>query len=228
MSARTSHAPTRSLGASRLSWLALAAVAALAPALSGCELGIAMMIADDVSNDDEVYYGNDGYYGDDGYYGGSQSALQTKNAEVEGDLGEAIDFSGAANYVDAWDDGYYTSITLWADGSDGSNQWATMTALNIEGGGLSSEVFKPGAKLHFSSEDYNSSPYVYAWGCSGTGSDASMLDYEASGSETDIEVSEAEDPGMVHLAVTITYPGYGANGGQVVHGELDVAVPVAE
>lgn len=214
MPARTSPAPVRSLA-----WLPLVAAAALAPALTGCEIPVAMMIADDASNDD-----SGPYYYDDGYYGGDQSALQTKNARVHGDLGEAIGFSGDADYVDAWDDGYTTSLTLWADGSNDKGQWATMTALSIQGdGGIASEVFKPGAKLHFSSDDYDQSPYVYTWGCSGTGSDADMLDYEASSSETDIEVTESEEPGMVHLAVKISYPGSGS--AQVVEGELDVVVP---
>lgn len=226
MAARTLLAQNSSSRPARFAWLPLVAVAALAPMAAGCELPMAMMIADDVSNNDD-YAGDDYYYDDGGdYYGGSQSALQTKNANVKGDLGDAIGFSGPANYVDAWDDGYYTSITLWADGANGSDKWSTMTALSIEGGGLASETFKPGAVLHFSSDDYSTSPYVYTWGCSGTGEDADMLDYEASGTETDIEVTEAEDPGMVHLAVTIRYPG--GYGTQEVHGELDVAVPVAE
>jgi hypothetical protein len=217
MPARTSHASNRSLRTSRLAWLSLAAAAALAPFVAGCELPIAMMIADDVSNDDQPVSD----YGADGYYGGSQSALETKNAELAGNLGEAVDFSAAANFVDAYDDGYYTSITLWADGSNTtSGQWAAMSVLNIEGGGgISNEIFKPGATLHFSWDDYGS-PYVYTWGCSGTGQDADMLDYEADANETDIEVTESDEPGMVHLSITGTY-----GDGQTVHSELDVVVP---
>ena len=212
MSARMSHAPHR------FSWLCLAAAAAFAPVVSGCVLPLAMMIAEDVSNDDEVAYG--GYYGGDGYYGDSASALQTKNATLAGALGEAINFTGDANYVDAYDDGYYTGITIWADGNVSDvGEWAAMAAISIEGS-LSNEAFKPGAKLHFSSEEYTGAPYVYAFGCSGAGSNAGVLDYEATGSETDIEVSESDEPGMVHLDIVVTFPG----SGQVVHGELDVAV----
>lgn len=218
MLARRSNAAPRSLRASRLAWLPLA-LAALAPSLAGCEIPLAMMLADDASNDD-VAYGD--YY--DGEYGGTQSALQVKNASVSGDLGEVRGFSAAADTVDAWDDGYYTSITLWAKRSSGSSSWATMTALNIEGGGIQSDVFKPGAKLHFSSDDYGATPYVSAWGCAGAGSDAELLDYEVNGSETDIEVTESDEPGMVHLLVKIRYPGYGSDD-QVVEGELDIVVP---
>lgn len=216
MSARTSHASKSSLRAPRLSWLSLAAAAVLAPMVAGCEIPIAMMIADDIGNDDEapIYY-------DDGYYGGSASALETKNARLQGDLGDAIGFDGAASMVDAYDDGYYTSITIWADGeSSASGKWAAMSQLTIEGGGLSSDVFKPGAKLHFSSDMYGSGPNVYTFGCSGTGANADLLDYEENGNETDIEVTEADEPGMVHLAITTTY-----SGSQVVHSELDVVVP---
>jgi hypothetical protein len=219
MSARTSPASNSSRRA--LSWLPLVAVAALAPMVTGCEIPLAMMIADDVSNDDEGNY-DSGYYGDE-YYGGSESALETKNAKLNGDLGEALGFEGSARYVDAYDDGYYTSITIWADGdSSASGNWAAMSQLTIEGGGITSEVFKPGAKLHFSSADYGTSPYVYTYGCSGTGQDADILDYEASGSETDIEVTEGSEPGMVHLTFHTSYPGTTT---QVVHNELDILVP---
>ncbi|MBK8258311.1 MAG: hypothetical protein IPK82_37290 [Polyangiaceae bacterium] len=196
--------------------LALLAVAALVPMMTGCEIPVAMMIADDINNEDE--YVND-YYGD-GYYGSEGSALQTKNARIDGSLGDAIAFSGDAEQVDAWHDGYSTNLTFWASGN-GAQQWAAMAAISISDGGISNTSFVPGATLHF--DGYSSS--VYSWGCSGTGSDADMLDYEASGSTTDIDVSESSEPGMVHLSITTTFEGYDTPVAQIVHTELDIVVP---
>jgi hypothetical protein len=225
MFSRSSLASKSSFRSPRFSaLLAVAAVAAMAPAVCGCEIPMAMLLAGEMGDSDSATPVDDGYYDDGGDYGSDSTALQVKNASAQGDLGNAVGFSGQANSTDAYDSYGYTDISIWV--SDASNQWATMHALNISNGGLGSSVFKPGAKLHFSSEDYNASPYVYGWGCSGTGADATSLDYEASGSETDIEVSEAEDPGLIHLAFTVTYPGYPS--AQVVHGELDIATPVAQ
>ena len=115
------------------------------------------------------------------------------------------------------------TITIWADGqSSQSGQWAAMSQLTIEGASLADDAFKPGAKLHFTSDSYGSTPYAYTYGCSGTGSDADMLDYESPGVDTDIEVSESDEPGMVHLTITATHSGYGT---QLVHSEIDVVVP---
>jgi hypothetical protein len=226
MPARTSLAPHSSLRAPRLGWLPLVAAAALAPLMAGCELPLAMMIADDASNDD--VYDDDGYYyGGGDYYGGNQSALETKNAALRGDLGDALGIDAPANFVDAWHSDYSTSITLWADGAGNSGPWAAMSGITIEGdGGIANEVFKPGAKLHFDSDNWETSPYVYTIGCSGTGEDAELLDYEASGTETDIEVTEVEgEPGMVHLSITVRYENWDSGEDQVVHNEIDVAVP---
>lgn len=226
MHARSPHESNRSLRMPRLTWLLAAfAVGALAPALTGCEIPLAMALADDMGTPNEPspdpYY-DDGYY--DGY-GSESAALQVKDAQVHGDLGEAIGFSGPAQSVDAYDSGGFTSVTLWANGKSSTN-WATMTAISISNGGLGSDVFKPGAKLHFSSEDYDAVPYVYTWGCSGTGADADMLDYESGTSDTDIEVSEAADPGMLHLTFKVTYLNYNGSPDQIVEGELDIAAPV--
>lgn len=227
MQARSSLESNRPSRAPRLSTLlTAAALAAFAPAVCGCEVPISMLLADEMgdSGNDEPYdsYPDDGYYGDD--YGSESVSLQVKNATVQGDLGEAVGFAGAARMSDAHDSGNYTDITIWADGNS-TKQWSMMSALNISNGGLRNPVFKPGAKLHFSSEDYESVPYVYSWGCSGTGSDAEAFDYEAGGTETDIVVSEAEDPGMIHLSFTIRFQGYDSQA-QIVRGELDVAQPL--
>jgi hypothetical protein len=177
------------------------------------------------SSEGEPYY-DDGSY-DEGV-GSEYTELQIKNAAVQGDLGDALGFDGPVSTSSAYDEGGYTDITLWADGAGAgllaSDRWAMMSAISISNGGIGSDVFAPGAKLHFSSDDYDSVPYVYAWGCSGTGSDADSLDYEASSSEVDIEVSEAEDPGLIHLSITMSYGGYSTT--QVVHGELDIARPL--
>ena len=153
---------------------------------------------------------------------GSQTDLETKNAEVEGSVAEVQDIHTAPYHVTAQDDGDSTRFMTWTDGGTDPNWWGVITDLSIIGqGGIHNGLFVPGSTTHFDPQDNSLGPAVAMTACSGVGEQSDEFpDCCFFENGVDVEIESTPWQGWIRLTA-----GGECGNGQTFHFSMDVRLP---